>query len=103
MDWMEGMMHDWDEHMHSWGFEEGFSYSMGLLGVVFGVIVIVASVMLYLNPRQHQLWGSVIIAFSVTSVLSCRGGLGIGLILGIIGGVLAVLWRSSNMTQKTEG
>jgi hypothetical protein len=93
MGWMEGMMHGWEEHTHSWGFEGSISYSMGLLGIGFGAIVIVAAVMLYFNPKQHQLWGALIIAFSVVSVLSCMGGMGIGLILGIIGGVLAILWR----------
>ena len=76
---------------------------MGLLGMVFRVLVILASVMLQLNPRQHQLWGAVIVAFSVISVLSCMGGLGIGLILGIIGGVLTILWKPTNITPKTEG
>jgi len=99
---MEGMMHGWEEHTHSWGFEGPFSYSMGLLGIAFGVIVIVASVMLYLNPNQRQLWGALIIAFSVISVLSCMGGLGIGLILGIIGGVLAILWKPSDATAEAE-
>jgi len=102
MGWMEGMMHGWEEHTHTWGFEGSISYSMGLLGIVFGVIVIVASVMLYLNPNQRQLWGALIIAFSVISVLSCMGGMGIGLILGIIGGVLAILWKPSGVTAEAE-
>ena len=102
MGWMEGMMHGWEDHTHTWGFEGAISYSMGLLGIVFGVIVIVTSVMLYLNPNQRQLWGALIIAFSVISVLSCMGGLGIGLILGIIGGVLAILWKPSSVTTKAE-
>jgi len=102
MGWMEGMMHGWEEHMHTWGFEGAISYSMSLLGIVSGVIVIVASVMLYLNPNQRQLWGALIIAFSVISVLSCMGGMGIGLILGIIGGVLAILWKPLGVTSEAE-
>ena len=95
-------MHGWEEHTHTWGLEDSISYSMGLLGIVFGVIVIVASVMLYLNPNQRQLWGALIIAFSVISVMSCMGGMGIGLILGIIGGVLAILWKPSSGNAEAE-
>ena len=85
-------MHGWDEHMHAWNLG-GFAYTMGLVGILFGLIVIFAAVMLYMNPIQHTLWGALIIAFSVLSVMSCMGGMGIGLILGIAGGVLALLWR----------
>ncbi|MDH5461131.1 MAG: hypothetical protein OEZ29_02665 [Candidatus Bathyarchaeota archaeon] len=93
MGWMEGMMHGWEEHTHSWGLEGTISYTMGLLGIIFGVIVVILAIMLYLSPLQHQLWGALIIVFSVMSVLSCMGSMGIGLLLGIIGGVLAILWK----------
>jgi len=93
MGWMEGMMHGWEEHTHSWGFENTISYSMGLLGIVFGVIVIILAVMLHKDPTQHTLWGTLVIVFSVASILGCMGGLGVGLTLGVIGGILAVLWK----------
>lgn len=93
MGWMEGVMHGWEEHMHSWGIEGSASYTMGVLGIVLGVIVIVSAVMLYMNPIQHELWGALIIAFSVISVLTCMGGMGVGLVLGIIGGIVAIFWR----------
>jgi len=99
MGWMEGMMYGWEEHMHSWGIEGAASYTMGILGIVFGVIVILWAVMLYTNPRQHELWGVLIIALSVISVLSCMGGMGIGLVLGVIGGILAILWRPGKTTN----
>jgi hypothetical protein len=66
---------------------------MGILSIVFGIIVIVAAVMLYMSPTQHELWGALVIGFSVASVVSCMGGMGIGAILGLIGGILAILWR----------
>jgi len=92
MGWMDWMMHEWDEHMHEWNMG-GIAYAMGIVGIVFGVIIIIAAVMVYINPTQHVLWGTLIIVFSVISVLGCMGGLGIGLILGVIGGVLAILWK----------
>jgi len=97
MGWMEEVMHGWEEHMHSWDIENSASYTIGVLGIVLGIVVIVSAVMLYINPIQHELWGALIIAFSVISVLSCMGGMGIGLVLGIIGGILAILWRPGNI------
>jgi len=99
MGWMDDFMHGWDDHMHSWGFEGTISYTMGVLGIIFGVVVIISAVMLYLNPSQRQLWGALIISFSVISVLSCMGGMGIGLILGIVGGVLAILWKPETVVK----
>lgn len=90
-------MHGWEEQMHSWDIENSASYTIGVLGIVLGIVVIVSAVMLYINPIQHELWGALIIAFSVISVLSCMGGMGIGLVLGIIGGILAILWRPGNI------
>jgi hypothetical protein len=71
----------------------GLAFAMTILGIVFGIVVLISSIMLYTNPKQHELWGSLIVVFSVLSVLSCMGGMGIGLILGIVGGVLAIVWK----------
>lgn len=98
MGWMDWMMHEWDEHMHEWNMG-GIAYAMGIVGIVFGAIIIVAAVMVYITPKQHVLWGTLIIVFSVISVLGCMGGLGIGLILGVIGGVLAILWKPEKREQ----
>jgi hypothetical protein len=98
MGWMGMMMHEWDEHMNGWNTESA-TYTMGIFGIVFGVIIVVLAVMLYTNPVQHELWGALIIVFSVISVLSCMGGMGIGLILGVIGGILAILWKPAKTKQ----
>lgn len=90
--WMDSMMHGWDDHMHGWNLG-GLAFPMGILSIVFGVVIVVSAVMLYTNPKQHELLGALIIVFSVVSILGCLGGLGIGLALGIIGGILAVLWK----------
>jgi len=94
MHWMDDMMHGWEEHMHTWSMGN-FMYILGIIGIIFGVMVVVASIMLYLKPASHELWGALIIVFSVTSILSCMGGLGIGLILGVSGGALAIFWKPS--------
>lgn len=74
-----------------WGFAFG---AMGVLGIIFGVIVIISAIMLNSKPEQHSTWGSLIVLFSVLSIFgSAMGGFGIGLILGLIGGILAITWK----------
>lgn len=72
----------------------GFGFgALGLLGLVFGAIVIISAIMLNNKPEQHQTWGSLIVLFSVLSIFgSAMGGFGVGLVLGLIGGVLAITW-----------
>jgi hypothetical protein len=68
--------------------------TFGILGLIFGVIVIVSALMLNSKPEQHSTWGILIVLFSVLSIFgSAMGGFGIGLILGLIGGVLAITWK----------
>ena len=68
--------------------------AMGVLGIIFGAVVIISALMLNNKPEQHQTWGSLIVLFSVLSIFgSAMGGFGIGLILGLIGGILAITWK----------
>jgi hypothetical protein len=61
------------------------------VGIILGIIILVAAIMLYRNPAQNTRWGIVILVLSILSIF-IGGGFGIGLILGIIGGVLALRW-----------
>lgn len=92
MSWMEGMMPGWEESMHRWNIG-GWAFAVTLLGVVFGAVIIVSAITLYMDPKRHQLWGTWIVSLSAISILTCMGGMGIGLVLGIIGGILAILWK----------
>ena len=68
--------------------------AMGVLGLIFGAIVIISALMLNSKPEQHSTWGSLIVLFSVLSIFgSAMGGFGVGLVLGLIGGVLAITWK----------
>ncbi len=79
------------------GMMSGLGYGFGLFGLVgliFGAIVIISAVMLNSKPQEHTTWGILIIIFSVLSIFgSAMGGLGAGLVLGIIGGALALAWK----------
>jgi len=92
MHWMDEAMHGWEEHMYAWNLR-GFTYILGIIGIISGIMIVAASIMLYLKTTSHELWGALIIVFSVTSILSCMGGFGIGLILGVSGGALAIFWK----------
>lgn len=79
----------------------GFGGVLGLAGLLFGLVVIVSSLMLYYHPADHSKWGIVILIFSALSVLgSVMGGFGVGLILGVLGGIFALTWKPPT-TSKT--
>jgi hypothetical protein len=86
-----GMMRPGFGMMGGLGYGFGF---LGLLGLIFGAIVIISAFMLNSKPEQHSTWGTLIVIFSVLSIFgSAMGGFGIGLILGLIGGILAITWK----------
>ena len=74
---------------------------MGVVGVLAGTIVILAAVMLVKRPKKRSTWGSLIILFSFFSIYGAAiGGFGIGLVLGLIGGILAVTWKPKNIENQ---
>jgi hypothetical protein len=56
------------------------------------MMVILGAVMVYTRSAENHLWGAIILAFSVVSALGSMGGLLVGLVLGMLGGVLALTW-----------
>jgi len=97
-----GMMNGYAFYGIMRGFGIGFAY-MGLLGVVFGLIVLISALMLYNHPIQHTTWGIVILIFSVLSIFGgMMNGLGLGLVLGIVGGVLAIIWKPHATTPPNQ-
>jgi len=48
--------------MPRWNFD-GIAYAMDVLGIIFGIIIIAAAILLYTNPKQHELLGALIIVF----------------------------------------
>jgi hypothetical protein len=70
----------------------GIVGTMGLFGLVSGVIVLVSAVILLTGPSQRRIWGVLILVFSVMSFLGL-GGFVAGAILGIAGGILTLRWK----------
>lgn len=64
-------------------------YSLTVIGLIFGILVLLAAILLHIKPVNKKVWGIIIIVFSIPSVLT-GGGFIIGFILGIIGGALSL-------------
>lgn len=64
----------------------------GVFGVAFGLIIIVGGVMMAARPQSSTIWGVIVLILSILSVLS-TGGFFLGMILGIVGGILGIVWK----------
>lgn len=69
-----------------------FPFLFALLGLAFGTIILFSSVLMYARPREHAIWGILILVFACLSIVGF-GGFVAGMILGIIGGSLGIAWR----------
>jgi len=74
------------------GWVPWFWIAFSAVGIVSGAVIPIAAYMLYNNPAQARLWGTVVLVFSITSLLS-MGGFLVGALLGLVGGILALTWR----------
>jgi hypothetical protein len=102
----------------TWGMGGGFGWMMGglggmmgesaygvmaglwILGFVSGTIVLISAIMLRVRPGEAERglrtcciwWGSIILVFSIVSLFGgSMGGFLVGAMLGIVGGVLALV------------
>lgn len=71
------------------GFAQSVFATIGAIGLVFGIIVIVGAFLIYM-PGKEVIGGIIVLIFSILSIVAL-GGFFIGLILGIIGGILGLL------------
>ena len=74
------------------GGDPNIVYIYGAVGLIFAILVLVGAVMLWMKPQQHVAWGVVVLLFSLFSIIT-TGGFFIGLILGLIGGILVIVWK----------
>jgi hypothetical protein len=70
---------------------------LAAFGTACGIIVVIGALMVYVKPEQHTIWGIIIIIFSVFSFIGAAAGLLVGFILGLIGGIMALMY-----TPKTD-
>jgi len=95
--WGGMMSHGFPGYGYVWMGGLGFGL-FGILGLIFGAVVVISAIMLNSKPQEHMTWGILIAVFSVLSIFGGMGGLMIGLVLGLIGGVLAVIWKPTTQT-----
>jgi len=74
------------------GAAAGIFLIYGAVGLIFAILVLVGAVMLWMKPQSHVAAGVIILLFSLFSIIS-GGGFIIGLILGIVGGILGIVWN----------
>lgn len=68
--------------------------ALGAVGTLIGLLTIVFSVLLYMRPQQHVIFGILIIVLAVVSLWSSFfGGFVIGFILALIGGILGLVFK----------
>ena len=77
--------------MMGWGLF-GFPSIIIAISFISGIIILVSSIMLYSRHHETTLWGTLIIVFSVLSLVG-MGGFFIGFLLALIGGILALVWK----------
>lgn len=65
---------------------------MAGIGLIFALIVIVGSIIMYMRPASHVMWGVIVLLFSIFSFV-VGGGFYLGAILGLIGGILGIIFK----------
>jgi hypothetical protein len=80
----------------------GHAFITNIVGIVSGTMVIIAGIMIYVQPIYIRKWGVVIWVFASISFFGI-GGFFIGGILGIIGGFLAVTKGITFFGFKAKG
>ncbi len=73
--------------------------ALSVVGLIFGLIVLYGAIMLRSHPESAKTWGVIILVMSLLSWIGGWGGLFIGFLLGLIGGILAIVWHPPPMAQ----
>jgi hypothetical protein len=82
-------------------FAFGLGGIIGILGIIWGILLIYAATRLKSNPGQHGTWGALIVLFSLLSWFGGLGGFLIGFLLSLIGGILAIVWNPTSISPPT--
>ena len=76
------------------GLDTGLDAALDLgFGLTCGLLIVVGAILLLRKPQYHKIWGAVVLIFSFLSIIGTAGGIFIGLLLGLIGGILAITWK----------
>jgi MFS superfamily sulfate permease-like transporter len=76
-------------------------YTLSSAGLIFGVLVLIGSMLFELKPYHRKVWGAMVLVFSVFSIIM-GGGFVVGLVLGIASGILVFSHKSKMPLPKTN-
>ncbi len=69
---------------------------MAVLGMVWGILVLVGAIMINsADTNKVRIGAILVLVFSILSWVGAYGGLFIGFLLGLIGSILALTWKPS--------
>jgi len=69
---------------------------MGVLGIVWGILVLVGALMMNSEDKGKVRTGSILVLiFSILSWFGAAGGIFIGFLLSLIGSILGLTWHPS--------
>jgi hypothetical protein len=73
-----------------------------ILGIIYGILVIIGAVLIYTGEKgKVTIGGILVLLFSILSIFSpAFGGIIIGFILGLIGGILALVWKPKEVPTR---
>lgn len=67
--------------------------AVGFVGLIFGILVLIGAVLMYsIDPGKVKIGAILVLIFSILSIFT-GGGFFIGFILGLIGGILGLVWK----------
>jgi|SRR5438105_3417329 len=76
--------------------------AFGVVGIIMGLIMIIGGFMMYSKPGSAKMWGVIILILSILSWITAIGGLVIGFILGLVGGIMAIVYKPSASPAATS-
>jgi hypothetical protein len=68
---------------------------VGVIGIIMGLIVIVAGLMMKSKPDKSKMWGAVVIIVAILSWFTAVGGLVVGFLIALAGGIMAIRFKPS--------
>jgi hypothetical protein len=75
--------------------------TLTLLGFAVPILMMLCALMLWIAPHPRLFYASLILLLSLTSwILSNLGGFILGMVLGILGGALALTWTSEPRSRR---
>jgi MFS family permease len=80
----------------------GIIIVLGLLGIIYGILVIIGAALIYTGDKgKVKIGGILVLLFSILSIFSpAFGGIIIGFILGLVGGILALVWKPEEVPKR---